>query len=467
MTAIYDKNILIVDDEETILTSVEMMLRQEGYRNILAKDSPCEALNTVYSGDIDLAVIDMNMPEMDGEDLLDGIRKFSEFIPVIVITGNEDIERVFRCTKKGVFNYLIKPVDRNRFLTSIKNALNMRELQLEANNLRRHLIEREIEHPEAFEKIITRSSKMYGIFSYLESIRNSSKPVLIRGKSGSGKELLAEAVHKLADRKGEMISINAGGLDEQVFNDTLFGHQKGAFSGAESARKGAVQSAENGTLFLDEIGDLSEQTQVKLLRLLQEGEYQALGSDLTKKTNAKIVLATSRNLEEKMENKEFREDLYYRITLQQVTIPSLNERKEDIPLLLEYFVEKRAKDYGKAAPVIQEGVYDLFAEQEFEGEIRHFEGVVGKAVVLAGDVLGLEHVRKVFEEDPKVKPAEKDYKSFKKPGSIAALFEHFPTINEASDRLVQEAMEATGDKVGEAANLLGISRQSLSKKINR
>ena len=273
--------ILIVDDEENFLLSAELALNSNGINNLITEVDSSKVMDLLKGTEFSLIILDINMPNIKGTELLPLIVEKYPDIPVIIITAINDVENAVSCIKAGAFNYILKPVDSTRLATTVKGGLNLREIKNENRILKRYLLKDELENPEVFNEIVTKSPALRAIFKYSEAISKTQLPVLITGETGVGKELIAKAIHTLSGRTGELVSINVAGLDDNLFSDTLFGHKKGAYTGSDTERKGLIERAEGGTLFLDEIGDLSPESQVKLLRLLQEGSYYPLGSDIT------------------------------------------------------------------------------------------------------------------------------------------------------------------------------------------
>jgi DNA-binding NtrC family response regulator len=305
--------VLLVDDEEQSLTSFEMALRSVNLNHFIKCQDSRDVIPLLTEREVEIILLDLRMPHITGDELLPAIISDFPEIPVIMITGANDVETAVKCMKLGAFDYMVKPVERSRLIGGVKRALDLRELQRENRLLKAHVLSDKLEHPEVFSEIVTCSARMRSIFQYVEAIAASPRPLLITGETGVGKELVARAAHRLSRRKGAFVAVNVAGLDDNVFADTLFGHKKGAFTGAEQARGGLLEQAASGTLFLDEIGDLSHPSQVKLLRLLQDGEYFPLGSDLAKRSDARIVVATNQDLNVLQTNGRFRKDLYYRL----------------------------------------------------------------------------------------------------------------------------------------------------------
>jgi len=321
-------------------------------------------------------------------------------IPVILMTAIDNLEPAVSCIKSGAFDYMVKPVEPGRLAASIRKALEMKDLSIELSSLKRHLLTDDLDHPAAFAAIITGNKKMRAVFQYVEVIAGSRQPVLISGETGTGKELIARAVHELSGCTGEFVAVNVAGLDDTMFSDTLFGHKKGAFTGAEQPREGLIARAAQGTIFLDEIGDLDEMSQVKLLRLLQEREYYPVGSDVARKSDARVVLATNRDLQKQIGAGKFRNDLFYRLSTHQVSIPPLRERLDDIPPLLDHFLAGAAASLGKKKPTPPPALAVLLSLYVFPGNVRELESMVFDAVARhTSGILSMESFRTAIGED--------------------------------------------------------------------
>ncbi|MDH4247879.1 MAG: sigma-54 dependent transcriptional regulator, partial [Deltaproteobacteria bacterium] len=340
MSFIHSEKIMLVDDEKNILSTYEYILQGFGYPNVVLCGDSRNATSLVETEQPDLVLLDLTMPHITGEELLQGLVRAHPELPIIIVTGDDDVSKVISCIKIGAFDFLIKPVENERLLVTVEQALNTRAIARENTRLREGLLHRELKSPEAFEAFVTNNDQVLAIFRYVEAISVTDKPVLICGETGTGKELMARAVHKASGRGGAFVAVNVAGLDDMVFTDTLFGHLKGAFTGAEMVRRGMVEQAEGGTLFLDEIGDLNQASQVKLLRLLQEQEYLPLGADHPKRTSARFVAATNGDLLQLSLSGKFRADLYFRLNSHAITLPPLRDRKDDLPVLLDFFMEK-------------------------------------------------------------------------------------------------------------------------------
>jgi DNA-binding NtrC family response regulator len=448
--------VLIVDDESAVLNSFEMSLRCFGIDNIICTAHSGDALQIIESTPVDAMILDLCMPGISGQDILHRVTRKLPDLPVIVATGVESIESAVECMKVGAFDYLAKPVEEERLVASVRTALELSRLRRENSSLRQCFVLDTLQHPEAFAHFITASTKMRQIFQYLEAIRGSSQPILIMGETGVGKELVARAVHNLGCPDFPFMAVNVAGLDDMMFSDTLFGHRKGAFTGAVSGRKGLVEQAGEGILFLDEIGDLGEASQVKLLRLIQEREYLPLGADIPRPSEARVVVATHHDLEDLVEKGMFRKDLYYRLCTHQVRIPPLRERHEDIPVLVDLFLKEAAGDFDKPVPVPDPVGMCRLCEHEFPGNVRELRGMVFDAV--GRWTGGAFHVRD--------EPEFPDGASVMTDRPIV-FPEPLPTIDQTVEVLVGEAMRRAGGKQTAAARMLGISQPALSKRLNR
>lgn len=458
--------ILIVDDEEIFLLSAELALNSNGINNLITEVDSSKVMDLLKGTEFSLIILDINMPNIKGTELLPLIVEKYPDIPVIIITAINDVENAVSCIKAGAFNYILKPVDSTRLATTVKGGLNLREIKNENRILKRYLLKDELENPEVFNEIVTKSPALRAIFKYSEAISKTQLPVLITGETGVGKELIAKAIHTLSGRTGELVSINVAGLDDNLFSDTLFGHKKGAYTGSDTERKGLIERAEGGTLFLDEIGDLSPESQVKLLRLLQEGSYYPLGSDIAKQSDARIICATLHNLEERLVNNLFRKDLYYRLYTHQIQLPPLRERLEDLPLLVNHFVELAANSLGKPKPTLPKEIYTLLANYSFPGNVRELQGLMFDAVSThKSGILSLEPIKeKIFKKSNQI---------FSEQIAVDNLpivnFSPYaiPTLEEMENMLIEEALKRTEGNQTLAAELLGLSRRALNNRLQR
>jgi len=459
-----DFSLLLVDDEPDWLGSLSLTLEScANISNILTCSDSRQAMALLDGGHVGLVLLDLTMPHLSGEALLEQIAERHPEILVIVVSGLNQLETAVRCMKLGAFDYCVKTDEEDRIVGAVLRAVRMLEMRREYQEMSSRLVSRELRHPEAFAGIVTADRAMLDIFSYVEAVAKSPQPLLITGESGVGKELIAKAAHSLSGCRGKLVTVNVAGLDDTVFADTLFGHVRGAFTGAEQARRGMVEEAADGTLFLDEIGDLSIPSQVKLLRLLQEGEYFPLGSDLPKRLKARVVVATHQNLPEKERSGVFRRDLYYRLRTHQVQLPALRERRGDIALLLDHFLDEAARALGKKKPTPPKGLAQYLATYCFPGNVRELKALVYDAVSVHRDrMLSMETFVKSVERLQSECPTTGANPARQNP---FAGFDELPTFSDAAAFLVLEAMERAGGNQTLAARLLGISQPALSKRL--
>jgi DNA-binding NtrC family response regulator len=362
---------------------------------------------------------------------------------------------------------LTKPVDKARLVTCVKKAIEFSDIKTENLELKKCLLSDKLEKPAVFENIVTGNHIMYSIFQYIEAIAITSLPVLITGETGVGKEMIAKAVHDASGRNGEFVSINVAGLDDALFCDTLFGHVKGAFTGAIQERKGLIEKATNGTLFLDEIGDLRMESQIKLLRLLEERTFYPVGSDIPATTDARIVVATNADLNKLQNEGNFRKDLFYRLQNHHIEIPSLYARKDDIPLLTDFFIEQAAKEIEKTKPTFPPELYTLLANYHFPGNIRELKGMIFDAVSRhKSGILSMN----VFKERIKRNKTEASINKLDIPeNSREKVFfsDPLPSIKEVEEKLVAVALKRANNNQTIAAQMLGLTRSALNKRLNR
>jgi DNA-binding NtrC family response regulator len=367
--------------------------------------------------------------------------------------------------RSGAFDYMVKPVEKSRLVSGVKRAIEIRELQRENKLLRAHVLSDKLEHPEAFSEIFTNSPIMRSIFQYIEAISLSPQPALVTGETGVGKELVARAIHRLSRRTGAFVPINVAGLDENVFADTLFGHRKGAFTGADQARSGLVEQASGGTLFLDEIGDLSPSSQIKLLRLLQDGEFFPLGSDVAKRSDARVVVATNQDLEVLQASGKFRKDLYYRLCAHHIHLPPLRERMEDLPVLVDHFLETESQTLEKKKPTPPQELLTLLSTYHFPGNVRELKSMILDAVSShRSGKLSMEVFKSYIRQRHPIPHI--DSKRFP-PGetSLLSFPEQLPTLKQTEQFLISEAMKRAEGNQAIAAQMLGITRQALNKRL--
>ena len=455
---------LFVDDDADFLNEIRFVLLSNKLCDVVTLTDSSQLMSELEKGIYSILFLDWVMPGLSGGDLLSEItQRFLNF-PVVVMTGVNDLETAVSCMKQGAMDYVTKPVDSSRLLSCISSALRITELSAQNRQLRSYLLGNPVVCPGTFSSIIAKSDKMQAIFKVIETIAPSRYPVVITGETGVGKELIARAVHKASGLKGQFVGLNVAGLDAHMFEDTLFGHNKGAFTGANERRDGLIQKAQGGTLFLDEIGDLSLESQIKLLRLLQENEYYRLGSDLIHKNDARIVTATNRDLVKMRQEGTFREDLYHRLTCLNLHIPPLRERKEDIMLLVNHYIKAVSHAIGRNAPKACLELRLVLAEYDYPGNVRDLINKVSSAVVAnQTGLLTLEDFPDVVIKESTAGDLADEMGNDQ--FSLHMIFPTFPTMEQVELVMLEEAMKATGGKKGAAAELLGVCRQTVKRRM--
>ncbi len=459
-----DLPVLLVDDDSAALKANERALASAGITNILPCQDPRTVPDLLRSQDFSLVLLDLCMPRLSGEDLLPSIVNIRPEVPVVIVTASNEVDTVVRCMRAGAYDYLLKPVERARLIPVVRRAIELRYLRSEVDILRDSRHDGVLKSPEAFSSIVTNNAEMLAIFRYCESIAKSLWPVLVTGETGVGKELIARAIHTLSGRTGAFVAVNVAGVDDNVFSDTLFGHVRGAYTGAEEPRKGLIEQAAGGTLFLDEIGDLPQSSQVKLLRVIQEHEFYPLGSDAAKKTNARLVCATNTDLDAVQASGHFRADLYQRVKTHQVHVPALRKRPDDIPILLDYFLEKTAAELHRKKPSPPKELHTLLATYAFPGNVRELESMVVDAVANhESHIMSMA----VFESHIGLThPADGRVSGNGNGESPYASLDWLPTLAHSNDLLIEEAMRRAQGNQTLAARLLGISRPALNRRLN-
>ena len=463
--------VLLVDDEAQFLFSASLSLNSEGIDNVIQCQDSRDVISILSDGDFSAVVLDMLMPYLSGWDLLPTIMKDFPDLPVIIITAVNEVKTAVDCMKEGTFDYLVKPVDKVRLVTTVRRAIEVRELRDENTRLKDYLLSDKLDQPDAFSDIITQNPVMRSIFQYIEAIAENALPVLITGETGVGKELVAKALHQLSGRAGELVTVNVAGLADHLFADTLFGHKKGAFTGADTARDGLVERASGGTLFLDEIGDLSIESQVKLLRLLQEGKYYPLGEDVPKLTDARIIVATNRDIDSLMRAETFRRDLYYRLQTHHIHVPPLRDRRDDLPLLVEHFLDRAAEQLDKNKPMVPPEFFTLLGVYHFPGNIRELESMIFDAVSRhKRGVLSMKSFRAKIGHQDSASQEGKTGNGREIPLPFTDLLptlDQLPPLKAAEQLLIGEALKRSDGNQTIAAQLLGMSRQALHNRLRR
>ena len=456
-------SILLVDDEPDWLYAMSISLERAGLTNILTCCDSRQALQVLADNRVGVVLLDLTMPHLSGEELLCRVAEEHPEVTVIIVSGLNQLETAVSCMRSGAFDYYVKTAEEQCIVKGVLRAVREQELQRENREMRRRILYDRLEHPEAFSAIVSGDKGMRSIFQYIEAVAASSQPILVTGESGVGKELVVRALHKLSRRKGELVAVNVAGLDDAMIADTLFGHLKGAYTGAGEARSGMVEQAGEGTLFLDEIGDLSLASQVKLLRLLQESEYYPIGSDRPRRMRARVVVATHQDLAARQAAGQFRKDLYYRLRTHHVHIPPLRLRKGDIPLLLDHFLAAASREFGRKKPTLPKELAVLLATYDFPGNVRELKAMAYDAVSIhQGGVLSMEAFIRAIGE----RPADASPEQTADPaGNPFFSLERLPGFTEVIDLLVGEAVRRAEGNQSIAARLLGVSQPTLSKRL--
>lgn len=448
-----ENRILIIDDEPAQVQALAGFLKKKGFA-VEKANAGQDALKIIEKQAIDLVITDFKMPDIDGIEVLKRAKAINPEIDVIVMTAFGSIESATEAMRAGAIDYLTKPVDLDHLEILINKALEHKQLVSENRLLREQLVEK-----FKFEQIISSSEVMEEALNVAGRAAPSKATVLITGESGTGKELIAKAIHFASPRKDKaFLAVNCAALAENLLESELFGHEKGAFTGADRQRKGRFEMANHGTLFIDEIGEIALTTQVKLLRVLQEQTFERVGGSELIRVDVRIVAATNRNLEELIEEGRFREDLYYRLNVVRINIPPLRKRKSDIPLLVDYFFKKYSTENNKKMTGISREAMDLLMKYEYPGNVRELENIVEQSVVLGrGDLISVRDlpmtVKGIRSETKKTDPFGE--------GTFIERVESF------EKELIDHALEQAQGVQTRAAKLLGITERHLRYKLNK
>ncbi|MGH7598271.1 MAG: sigma-54-dependent transcriptional regulator [bacterium] len=452
--------ILIVEDDRNTLSGLMEILEEEGYE-VRGVESGHKALRTLERERFDILLTDLKMPEVDGMQLYEQTQALAPEMKTIVMTAYSSVKDAVDAMKRGVYEYLTKPLNLDELFVILKKAVEDQSLRRENEELKDRL-----QGSYRFESIIGKSASMQQVFKTIYKVAKSQATVLIRGESGTGKELVARAVHYNSPRaNGPMVEISCAAFPETLLESELFGYEKGAFTGADSRKKGRFEMAHTGTIFLDEIGDISANVQTKLLRVLQEKEISRLGSNDPIKVDVRVITATNRDLEQALANGLFREDLYYRLNVIPIFLPPLRERREDIPLLIDHFIKRYSKMNNKIMLGIAEDALELCATYDWPGNVRELENAIENAIVLGeGETLLAEHLpvtlamRKTAMEGF---AAESDDDFF--PGGSS----YREKMETAEKKILEEAIRQADGNKSEAAKQLGISLRTMRYKIQK
>jgi len=438
--------LLVVDDEKNIRSGLATALEMDGYEVVVAADGD-QGWQCFEKGDIDLVITDLRMPGISGEELLKRIGSGSPGVAVIVLTGHGTVENAVEAMRNGAYDFLTKPVNLDRLSLLVKRALQNRELALQ----NRRLLE-DLERKKEFDTIIGTSAAMRKVFDTIRQVAPTKASVLITGESGVGKELVANAIHELSPRKGKpLVKVHCAALAATLLESELFGHEKGSFTGAVGRKRGRFELAHEGTLFLDEIGEIDQNVQIKILRVLQEKRFERVGGEDTLEVDVRIVTATNRNLKEEIEKGSFREDLYYRLNVVNLHVPPLRERKDDIPLLATAFLREFSRENGKNLEGLDNRARAALYAYDWPGNVRELRNCVESAVVMAkGQVVTVDDLPPTLRS------------------SSDSGWIHIPVgtpLSEAEKLIIRDTLSANRGNKSRTAEVLEIGRKTLHRKL--
>lgn len=450
------ESLLIVDDEKNYPPILGAVLEEEGFE-IFTANSGQEALEILAGTDVDLVLTDMKMPAMDGIELLEKIKTRDPDLPVIMMTAHGTVDKAVEAMQKGAYSYILKPFDNDRLVIYVNKAISMYRVVKENRRLRSAVTSR-----YSFGNIIGKSKAMQNVFETIRKVAPTNATVLIEGESGTGKELVAKSIHFNSPRREEpFVAVNCSALAESLLESELFGHERGAFTGAVSMKKGRFERADGGTLFLDEIGELSPGLQVKLLRVLQEKVIERVGGTKPISVNIRVIAATNKDLKQEMKTGRFREDLYYRLDVVHIVLPPLKQRQEDIRLLVEHFLKKYAEERRSGLPLtgIDTDAERLFYEYSWPGNVRELENVIERVMILStGETITVSDLPKNFRKNVH------DNLYLESIPADAKLYDTLVMIEKA---MIVRALKVCGNVQSRAAELLGIGKSGLNQKIKK
>jgi len=439
-------NILIVDDEVGILDALSATLQDEGY-NTLTAVSGNDALKCIQDNDVNLVLLDVRLPDIDGVEVLRKLKETEPDIPVIMISGNATISIAVESTKLGAYDFIEKPFSPiEKILITIKQAIERYQLEQENKTFRSRELQKY--------SMVGKSPAALYLYEQILKAAPSKGRVLITGENGTGKELVARAIHQQSNRSsGHFIEINCAAIPQELIESELFGHEKGSFTGAGNRRIGKFELANSGTLFLDEIGDMSLSAQSKVLRAIEEGEVQRIGGTRTIKLDVRIISATNKNLEKEIEKGQFRQDLYYRLNVVPITVPSLRERKEDVPILAQHFLEQFCSENGKPLKRISQSALNMLMEYNWPGNIRELRNIVERLIIMVdADTIDTTHVLFAIHIDRR-QIVELEPKSMK------------DMLDEYEKKIILAELDANDGNVSQTARKLNIDRANLYRKL--
>jgi two-component system nitrogen regulation response regulator NtrX len=443
------KTILVVDDEKSVRDSLRMILTYARYEVEMAEDGT-KALSSLDSRPIDMVLLDIKMPGMDGIEVLEMMLKKNPELPIVIISGHGTIETAVEATKKGAFDFLSKPLDRDRLLVTVRNALEQRKLAVEYKQMR--------EKVEGKEKILGESPKIKEILEIIQRVGPTESRVLITGENGTGKELVAKALHKSSKRSGrQFIEVNCAAIPTELIESELFGHEKGAFTGATTQRVGKFEQADGGTIFLDEVGDMSLAAQAKVLRVLEEGKIERVGGSKIISVDVRVIAATNKTLPEEIGRGAFREDLYHRLNVLPIHVPPLRERREDVPLLAGYFAEEVCFRNGMPRKQLTQPLLQRLKTMDWSGNVRELRNVVERLVIMSpGQTIDLQAIE-LFSAGKKTE--------FDDILSVSTTFQDFKDRAEAA--YIKRQLELHNWHITKTAEALNIQRSHLYNKMKR
>ncbi len=450
--------VLIVDDEKNYPTILGEVIREDGFEPVAAS-SGLMALDILRNEPIDLVLTDVMMPGIDGIELLAQIKELNPTLPVMVMTAHGSVERAVEAMEKGAFTYILKPFDNDTLVAHIKKAIAIHEIVKENSRLKE-----EISIRYNFDNIIGKSKPMEELYNVIRKVAPTSASILIEGESGTGKELAARSIHYNSTRKDHpLVAVNCSAFAESLLESELFGHEKGAFTGAANMKKGRFELADQGTLFLDEIGEIPTNIQVKLLRVLQEKTIERVGGTKPLKVNFRLIAATNKNLEKEVEKGNFREDLYYRLNVVKAVMPPLRDRDGDIPLLVNHFIHKYAHERKTQHPVdgVNPQAARLIFEYSWPGNVRELENVVERALILAtGTTITVEDLPMKLQS-PSASVSSMPLEGIPENAGLAE------TLAAVEKRMIKRAMDLSGNVQTKAAKILGIGKSGLNQKLKK
>ncbi len=443
--------ILVVDDEKNIREGLKKNLELEGY-DVLTAVNGNDAIKRIEGGGIDLVLSDLRMSNGSGEVLLQKTLKMYPDIPVILMTGHGTVETAVKAMHQGAYDFLTKPIDVDRLILLIKRALKSRKLNLENQHLQQQ--NQELKERQEPTSLIGNSATMQEMVETIRQIAPSKASILITGESGVGKEVAVNTIHQLSNRREEpLVKVHCAALSESLLESELFGHESGSFTGAERQKKGRFELADKGTIFLDEIGEISQSVQVKILRVLQERQFERVGGETPISVDVRVLAATNRDLAEEIRLGNFREDLYYRLNVVTLSIPSLREHKEDIPLLATRFLKEFAQENEKEITSLSEEVIRILYNYDWPGNIRELRNCIESSVVMCrGDTITKEVLPPQFQEVPV--------------GDVDILIPSGSSLAEAERILIETTLLKTKNRKSRAAEILGIGRKTLYRKLH-